>query len=278
MTISRRDVLGGTAGFAMTTELAAQPLAGSERPPIVLVHGAGHGGWCWKMVREQLLADGFSVFTPTLTGLGERVHLRSPSLSLETHILDVENLIRWEELDNVILVGHSYAGMVITGVCDRLKSRIAHVIYLDAALPKNGQAAFPDLTREIVEERSGPLVEGYLMTVNNLAALGVANEGPEIRAWMQRRLTEHPLQLMTEPITLVNGGSEGVARTFILCADPDRLPPRISKKISALKDDPSWRYVEKVGPHNVMITDPLWTAALIADTAASPTRGLRQEM
>ena len=267
MTISRRNVLGGTAGFAVASKLAAQPLTETERRPIVLVHGAGHGGWCWKMVRESLQAEGFAVFTPTLTGLGERVHLRSPSLSLTTHILDVENLIRWEELDDVILVGHSYAGMVITGVCDHLKSRVAHVIYLDAALPKDGQAAFPDLTREIVEARSGPLVDGYLMTVNDLAALGVANERPEIRAWMQRRLTEHPLQLMTEPITLVNGGSEGVARTFVLCADPDQLPPRVSRKITALKDDPSWRYVEKIGPHNVMITDPEWTTALIAGTA-----------
>ena len=206
-TITRRGALVGITALAANIELAAQPLPGSAQRPIVLVHGAGHGGWCWKMVREKLRADGFSVFTPTLTGLGERVHLRSPDVTLHTHILDIENVIAWEELDDVILVGHSYAGMIVTAICDRIKSRIGHVIYLDAALPKDGEAAFPGTTKESAEERSGPLVEGYLMPIRNLAALGVANEGPEITAWMERRLTEFPYQLFAEPLNLVNGGS-----------------------------------------------------------------------
>jgi len=265
--ISRRSALGGMAGFAISHEVAAQGIPKTKRRPIVLVHGAGHGGWCWKAVREKLRADGFSVFTPTLTGLGGRVHLRSPDLTLETHILDIENLIRWEELEDVVLVGHSYAGMIIAGVCDRLKSRIGHVIYLDAALAEDGKPALPGLTKALAEARFGPLVEGYLVSMNNLDTLGLANESPETRAWVERRLTEQPLQLWVEPIRLVNGGSDGVPRTLVLCADPTKLPPHIAKKITALKNDSSWRYIEKVGPHNVMITDPEWTAALIANAA-----------
>lgn len=265
--ISRRGAIGGIAAAAVGRDATAKTKTESGKRPIVLVHGAGHGGWCWKPVRDKLRADGFSVFTPTLTGLGARIHLRSPDLTLETHILDIENLIRWEELKDVVLVGHSYAGMVITGVCDRLKPRIAHVVYLDAAMPEDGQPAFPGLTKAQLEERSGPLVDGYLVPMNNLAALGVDNETPEIRAWMKRRLTEHPFQLWAEPIKLANGGSAGIPRTFVLCADPAVLPPYINDKINARKSDPTWRYVEKIGPHNVMITDPDWTSALIAGVA-----------
>lgn len=266
-TISRRSILGGMAAIAVSLKVHAQAVPELKNRPIVLVHGAGHGGWCWKMVREQLRADGFTVFSPTLTGMGERVHLRSPDLTLETHILDVENLIRWEELEDVILVGHSYAGMIISGVCDRLRSRIAHAIYLDAALAEDGQPAFPGFTKARADEVLGPLVDGYLIPMNNLAAFGVADEGPAITAWMQRRLTEFPFQLWAEPIKLVNGGSDGIPRTFVLCADPAKLDPNTSKKMMALKNDPSWQFIEKVGPHDVMITDPEWTASLIADTA-----------
>ena len=100
----------------------------------VLVHGAWHGSWCWKRVRKALQDQGHQVFTPTLTGLAERSHLLSPSVNLDTHIDDVVNLIRWEELSDVVLCGHSYAGAVISGVADRIPERIRSLVYLDAFL------------------------------------------------------------------------------------------------------------------------------------------------
>src|SRR6185437_2887529 len=106
----------------------------------VLVHGAWHGGWCWKRVRKPLQAQGHEVFTPTLTGIGERSHLLSPQVNLETHIEDVVNLIRWEELSNVVLCGHSYGGAVISGVADRIPERIGALIYLDAFFSKTAEA------------------------------------------------------------------------------------------------------------------------------------------
>ena len=106
----------------------------------VLVHGGAHGGWCYRDVARLLRSAGHEVFTPTLTGLGERAHLLSPDIDLDTHITDVVAVLRWEDLHDVILVGHSYGGMVITGVADRAADRVGHIVYLDAATPVNGES------------------------------------------------------------------------------------------------------------------------------------------
>ena len=105
----------------------------------VLVHGAWHGSWCWQRVRKALQQQGHQVFTPTLTGLGERSHLLSQQINLETHIADVVNLIKWEELSDVILCGHSYGGAVISGTADRIANKISALVYLDAFVLDNGQ-------------------------------------------------------------------------------------------------------------------------------------------
>ena len=108
----------------------------------VLVHGAWHGSWCWKRVRKALQAQGHEVFTPTLAGLGERSHLLSPQVDLETHIADVVNLIRWEELSDVVLCGHSYGGAVISGAADRVVDHIGGLVYLDAFVLANGECIY----------------------------------------------------------------------------------------------------------------------------------------
>src|ERR1044071_8351325 len=111
----------------------------------VLVHGAWHGSWCWTRVRATLQRRGHAVFTPTLTGLAERSHLLSRSVNLETHIDDVVNLIRWEELSDVVLCGHSYGGAVVRGAADRVASQISALVYLDAFLVGNGQCVYDTL-------------------------------------------------------------------------------------------------------------------------------------
>jgi pimeloyl-ACP methyl ester carboxylesterase len=116
---------------------AADP---AEKHTFVLVHGATAGGWEWKSTGNFLLADGHTVYRATLTGLGERMHLNSADIDLQTHINDVVNLILFEDLHDVVLTGHSYGGMVITGVMDRVPERIKHVVYLDAAVPDDGMS------------------------------------------------------------------------------------------------------------------------------------------
>ena len=105
----------------------------------VLVHGAWHGAWCWRRVARMLTQAGHEVFTPTLTGVGERSHLLNLDINLDTHILDVVNEMRWQKLNNVVLVGHSYAGMVVTGVAEKMEKSIASIVMLDAFFPETGE-------------------------------------------------------------------------------------------------------------------------------------------
>ena len=262
MIIKRRDLLAATAAVAVVPAKAKD--APHPKHPVVLVHGASHGGWCWRDVRRRLQAKGLDVFTPTLTGLGERVHLRNADITLATHITDVVNVITWEELSGVVLVGHSLGGMVITGVCDALKDRIAHVIYLDAAVPENGEPAFPGM--KAISE--GALKEGYLMPAMPTVGLGLDEEHyAAAAAWVRRRLTDQPYPVWSGAIALKNGGSDGIARTFVQCTDPKWLPQENRERVKARRSDPSWVFVEKLGPHDVMITDPVWTADLIASRA-----------
>src|SRR3954452_4236427 len=112
----------------------------SDQATFVLVHGAWHGGWCWKRLTPLLRAAGHEVVVPTLTGLGERSHLLTPEVGLDTHIRDITAVLKYEDLHNVVLIGHSYGGMVIAGVAEEVPERIAQLVYLDAFLPDNGKA------------------------------------------------------------------------------------------------------------------------------------------
>ena len=153
------------AAPAVSAVLAQQPAAPAHFPPrsvFVLVHPAWHGGWCWKKVTPLLRAGGHDVFTPVLTGLGERSHLAHPMIGLETHVQDVVNVLEYEDLSGVILVGHSNAGTVITGVADRVPERLAHLVYLNAFVPEDGQATIdllPPNVRQVLEARVR--AEGY---------------------------------------------------------------------------------------------------------------------
>lgn len=126
--------------MAVVPGRASESAPGSSHSTYVLVHGATGGGWDWRTVDRLLVADGHTVYRPTLTGLGEKVHLASPDINLTTHINDIVNVILFEDLHDVILVGHSYGGMVSAGVMDRIPERLSHVIFLDAAVPDDGQS------------------------------------------------------------------------------------------------------------------------------------------
>src|SRR5437868_5599919 len=142
----RRDLLAAGATFTAATMIsggAAQAQAAAST--FVLVHGSWHGGWCWRRVADRLEKRGHKVFAPTLTGLGERVHLLTPKVDLDTHITDVVNLIKFEDLYDVVLVGHSYAGCVISGVAEQMLPAISSIVFIDAFLPGNGERML-DLT------------------------------------------------------------------------------------------------------------------------------------
>jgi len=270
----RRDLLSAGLGLSVLSVVADAGAGDGDgdgecgveamQANVVLVHGAGHGGWCWRHVAEQLRTRGYRVFTPTLTGLGERRHLRSPDVTLDTHIDDIVNLIRAEELQQVILVGHSYGGTVVTGVCDRIKPHIRLVVFLDANTPGDGEPTIPNLTREFVEGMTGePLLDGYLLPIMDPATLGIDPADRDATEWVRRQLTEQPLQTVAQPIQLQAGGTDGLPRSFILTTPMKFLRHWQRAKLEAIRTDPSWDYHEMLVGHAAMIIAPCETSALL---------------
>jgi pimeloyl-ACP methyl ester carboxylesterase len=185
----------------------------------VLVHGAWHGGWCWQRVGRHLEAAGHRVFAPTLTGLGERAHLISRQVNLATHVEDVAAVLCYEDLRDVVLVGHSYAGLVITGVGAQEFDRIARLVYYDAFVPDDGQSALDLLPSHIARhftesaEQDG---DGWLMPRRPLEALGVRR--PEDRAWLQPRLVPHPFATYTDKLCF-DPRVRQLPSSYISCTD-----------------------------------------------------------
>src|SRR4029453_15904499 len=173
----------------------------------VLVHGGGHGGWCYQPVARLLRAAGHDVYTPTLTGLGERAHLVGPHVDLDLHIQDVVALLRYEDLHDVILVGHSYGGMVITGIADRAADRIGRLVYLDAANPVNGQSLI-DVAGPVIESVRpfGEVVDGVELVLLPAPGAGAfyGVTDPDDVAWMDERLTGHPWACFEQKLELTN--------------------------------------------------------------------------
>jgi pimeloyl-ACP methyl ester carboxylesterase len=267
MSISRRAFLTAGATGALAAALVSSPPArgqnGPARRPIVLVHGAWHGGWCWKRVTPLLRAAGHEVFTPTLTGLGERVHLAGTSIDLATHITDVLNVLKTEELANVVLVGHSYGGMVITGVADQATDKLHSLVYLDAFVPKDGKSLLDYVPPER-RAAGGKAAEasGY---VEPLPADAFGITRPADQEWVTRRLTRQPFATFSQPLRLERGDTR-FPRTYVYCTSPAMgLFDQFAKEI---RDDPTWRFHELKTGHDCMITDPDAVARIVLELLA----------
>jgi pimeloyl-ACP methyl ester carboxylesterase len=238
----------GVAAVAMNSR-AARAADGAKT--YVLVHGAWHGGWCWRDVARPLRAAGHTVFVPTLTGMGERAHLMSRSVNLTTHVTDVVNLFKFEELDNVILVGHSYAGHILPMVADRIAKRIRHSVYLDANIGRDGKSFLPP---EEVARRAAIAVDGYQLAPQDPTWFGIPADHPSM-PWVKRHLTTHSLNCLAETVRLPNGGDSGIPKTFIRClkrrdmSQPDAVEPMV-------KGQPDWTWLTLDTGHDAMVTMP----------------------
>ncbi len=220
----------------------------------VLVHGAWHGGWCWKRVRPLLEAKGHDVFTPTLTGVGERSHLLTRETRLETHITDIVNVIRWEELSDVVLCGHSYGGMVISGVADRVPAQIRSLVYLDAFVPADGQSTLDFMPPERVQmflDTARAQGDGWRMPPIPAAIFKVREEN---QAWVDRQCTPHPVACFEEKIRLTSARDRVARRTFILATQYN--PSAFQGIAERLRQDPSWTVVAMPCGHDVMVDLP----------------------
>jgi pimeloyl-ACP methyl ester carboxylesterase len=225
----------------------------------VLVHGAWHGGWCWDRVAPLLRSTGHKVHAPTLTGLSERAHLLSPTVGLDTHVEDVVRVIDVLGLTDVVLVGHSYAGQVITAVADRRPNVVAKRIYVDAFVGEEGESAVSmqpeSVARHWSESAAGPGF-GWLVPVRKLEVLGVTE--PADIDWLTPRLTPHPWKTYTDPLR-VSGAVERVPAAFIECVDWMRVFQRQADRARAK----GWPVVDLATGHEAMVTAPKELAAVL---------------
>ena len=232
----------------------------------VLVHGAWHGGWCWRDVAAVLRTAGHQVFTPTMTGLGERAHLLNAQVGLSTFIDDIAAVILSEELDNVVLVGHSFGGHVINGVADRMPQLLRQLIYLDGLVVQHGQSALSIMPPAVQAERTRTMdAEGLRMTIPSPDQFGLSD--PAQLAWVMRQLTPHPLKGYTEPLQLQHPLGNGLPKTYIAVTDP--WYPPLAELRQWVRSQPDWDWHELAACHNAMVSAPLALASLLMELAGS---------
>lgn len=233
----------------------------------VLVHGGGHGGWCYNKVSPLLRAGGHLVYSPSLTGCGDRKHLLGPDVDLDTHIADIVHLLEYDDLTDVILVGHSYGGMVITGVADRAAARLAQLVYLDAAHPLDGQS-LKMLSPEQIEPtyagvRTVNGAEVVLTPMPGMAAFfGITD--PADAAWTEAKLTPHPWKCFVQPLRLNNGDAAPRVRRVNINCTPSL---RASESRGYTRQTEGDKNYEIDTGHDLMITEPRALAGMLLEIA-----------
>lgn len=231
------------------------------KPTYVLVHGGWHGGWCYLRTARLLREQGSEVHTPTLTGLGDRSHLVSRSVGLDTHIDDIVNLLEWEDLRGVVLCGHSYGGVVISGVANRVPHRLAELVFIDAVVPADGQSMLDALPADRGDRFRGGAARqgfGWLVPPTPAAAFNVNAADAD---WVDRLCVAHPLRCFEEPVR-VSEAAQQVPRRYIVATDfPNSSFPLLA---ATLRSTPGWQVHDIHTGHDVMVDDPAGLAALLA--------------
>jgi pimeloyl-ACP methyl ester carboxylesterase len=249
-TPSRRAVVGAMAASTMLGGTVGSAQAQTSAKTFVLVHGAWHGGWCWRRVSDLLEKRGHKVFTPTMTGLGERSHLLDPKINLGTHVTDIVNVIKWEGLKDIVLVGHSYGGAVVSGVAEQMHGSIASFVFLDAFAPESGESVASLTTRRDAIEQLAQKGETSMKPVP--AAAFQVNE--KDRAWVDRMCTPHPLATLTEKVTVAGGHDRIAKRAYIRATGYPSVPFDAARE--KVKAATGWRIYEVPCGHDVMVDMP----------------------
>ena len=239
------------------------------KPPFVLVHGAWHGGWCWSAVAARLQAAGHRVFAPSLTGLADRAHLFGAQVGLPTHVEDIVRLVEWERLDGCVLVGHSYAGNVITGVADRLRERIGQYVYLDAVVPPDDARRWRWADFNDEADRQSRLMAiagagaGVALPPPPPEAFGISD--PVQQQFVRDHLSPMPAGTYLHEILLQQGGSAGLRRSYIEVTSPPYTPMR--RVYERVRNAPGWQHRTLASGHDAMIISPDLLADLLLELA-----------
>ncbi|HTF71798.1 MAG TPA: alpha/beta hydrolase [Edaphobacter sp.] len=218
----------------------------------VLVHGGWYGGWIWKRVARHLRDKGHDVYTPTLTGLADRSHLLTAGVNLSTHIQDIVSLIQFEELKGVILCGHSYGGMVISGVADRISEHISSLVYLDAWYPNDGDSLFT-LSSDAAQLANIKNIGRYGGIARPPIPADVLNVNERDRAWVEKMSTLHPAASMFEGIRLQGNHLKVKKLTYIMTS---LKMPQLMQFYERLQKDPAWITRTIESGHDAMLDNP----------------------
>lgn len=259
--VSRRGVVGGLAAAV------AAPISSTQAQPgqkaFVLVHGGWRGGWCWRRVSDLLEKQGHKVFTPTLTGLGERSHLIAAGISLATHTTDVVNVVKFERLSDICLVGHSYAGLVITPVAEQIGPSISSIVFVDAFLPEVGQSASTTASQTSRYAIAAAIQRGEIATKPLPASLFGDNE--KDRPWIDELSTPHPILTLTDKITATAAREKIRKKTYIRALGYNN--PAFNAALAKTKADSSWRTYELNCGHDVMVDMPQQLVDILVQVA-----------
>ncbi len=224
----------------------------------VLVHGLWHGGWCWSRVADILRARGYRVDTPTNTGVGERSHLLNHDITLATFVEDIVQHVLFEQLQDIVLVGHSFGGATVTGVADEIRDRIAKLIYLDGAILEAGETWLSLLDPELAKARTELAQfssDGLTLPPVEPAAMGVAKK--DDAEFIQSRLTPHPFATLATGLDLERPAGDGLDVHYIQCADPPYPPANLSLARARAKQ---WPVTQIATGHDAMVMAPVAVA------------------
>lgn len=252
--MKRRQLLGKVLGATALTSCASTTGSISPLHTFVLQHGAWHGGWCWDRVATRLRGQGHRVLTPTATGLGERAHLLSKDVTVEVFVQDLVNVLETEELKDVILVGHSFGGIAISGAADRVPDRIKRLVYLDAVILQPGQSVLSSIPREVATQRRAIIASagGVSLPPPPASFFGIS-EGADAD-WLRRRLTPHPAGTYDSSLDLRNPIGNGLRTTYIACAEKPLASLESMRQWA--RQQPTWNYEELATVHNAMMSAP----------------------
>jgi pimeloyl-ACP methyl ester carboxylesterase len=263
LNLNRRRLLTAAGSIAAWSVTDVTASAQADRKTFVLVHGAYHGAWCWSGVAAALAEKQHRIFAVTQTGLGDRRHLAAAATHIDVFVDDIANAIETEELDDVILVGHSFGGIPITGVAARMPTRIRSLVYLDAGVPDVGGSAISPLSVPVQEQlrQSVVRVNGVdtLMPPNPLPAYwGLAGADA---AWVKRRVTPHPFATWITPLQYNKDNWEKVPRTYVQCTAPRH--PALAELQAKLRANPKWKWIEFPSGHDAMVSYPVELARVL---------------
>jgi len=232
----------------------------------VLVHGLGLGGWCWDRVAARLREEGHQVFTPSLSGVAEHSHTNSADINLDTHITDVANLLHWYDLEDVILVGHSYGGSVVTGAADRCQERLKALVYLDAFILEDGQSVMsmqPPHRVEYYDKLVAEQGEGWKLYPNSAEFYGLSDVADQ--KWIDALSRPQSFATFTQPISLQQSGSPPYQRCYIWASGFDPSP--FVQFAERVRNDSQWIYREVPGGHMLMTSHPNEVVATLMELA-----------